>query len=104
MTIQEPGRTSRLNMRLSPEALGMLREAALRQQQDVSAFVLGAAMERARAVLLEEQVLRLSPHAILQLEKSLDADAAVVPQLAQLIRNVRGIQAGAEVEAESTRA
>lgn len=102
MTIQEPGRTSRVNMRLSPEALDMLKEAAARQQQDLSAFVLGAAMERARAVLLEEQVLRLSPHAILQLEKSLDAEAVVVPQLAQLIKNVRG--AHAEAEPETARA
>ncbi len=89
MSIDEPGRTARLNMRISPEALELIRSAAARQQQDVTSSVLGTAMERARAVLLEEQVLRLSPHAVLQLERSLDAEAAPVSQLTELIRSVR---------------
>lgn len=90
MQIQESGRSARLNMRISPEALDLLKSAAAKQEQDLSAFVLGTAMERARAILLEDQVLRLSPHAVLQLEKALDDDAQVVPQLAELIRRVRG--------------
>lgn len=97
MSIEEPGRTARLNMRVSPEALDLIRSAAARQQQDVTSFVLGAAMERARAILLEDQVLRLSPHAVLQLERALEADAAVVPQLAELIRATRN---GADQRAE----
>lgn len=90
MEIQESGRSARLNMRISPEALELLKAAASRQEQDLSAFVLGTAMERARAILLEDHVLRLSPHAVLQLEKALDDDAVVVPQLAELVRRVRG--------------
>lgn len=97
MSIEEPGRSARLNMRISPEALELIRSAAARQQQDVTSFVLGTAMERARAILLEDQVLRLSPHAVLQLERALEADAAVVPQLADLIRATRN---GAEQRAE----
>lgn len=89
MSIVEPGRSARLNMRISPEALDLLRSAAEKQQQDLTAFVLGSAMERARAILLEEQVLRLSPHAVLQLEKALEAEGAVVPQLVDLVRSVR---------------
>ena len=77
-------------MRISPEALELLKAAAVKQEQDLSAFVLGTAMERARAILLEDHVLRLSPHAVLQLEKGLDEDATVVPQLAELVRRVRG--------------
>ncbi|KQR26174.1 hypothetical protein ASF76_02640 [Microbacterium sp. Leaf151] len=85
-------------MRISPEALELLRAAAAKQQQDLSAFVLGTAMERARAVLLEDHVLRLSPHAVLQLEKALDEEAAVVPQLAELVRRVRGGHDGAPAQ------
>ena len=97
MSIPEPGRTARLNMRISPEALELIKSAAARQQQDVTSFVLGTAMERARAILLEDQVLRLSPHAVLQLERALEADAAVVPQLAELIRSSRqGVDQPAE--------
>lgn len=89
-SISEPGRSSRLNMRVSPEALELLRSAAAKQEQDLSAFVLGAAMERARAVLLEDQVLRLSPQAILQLEHALDEQDARAPgALIDLIRSVR---------------
>ncbi len=101
MDIQETGRSERLNMRISPEALELLRAAAAKQQQDLSAFVLGTAMERARAILLEDHVLRLSPHAVLQLEKALDNDATVVPQLAELVRRVRG---GKNESAAATRA
>lgn len=89
MSIPETGRSARLNMRISPEAVELIRAAAEKQQQDVTAFVLGAAMERARAILLEEQVLRLSPNAILQLERALESDAAPASQLVDLIRSVR---------------
>jgi uncharacterized protein (DUF1778 family) len=89
MSIPETGRSARLNMRISPEALELIRSAAEKQQQDVTAFVLGAAMERARAILLEEQVLRLSPNAVLQLERALESDAAPASQLVDLIRSVR---------------
>jgi uncharacterized protein (DUF1778 family) len=89
MSIPETGRSARLNMRISPEAVELIRSAAEKQQQDVTAFVLGAAMERARAILLEEQVLRLSPNAVLQLERALESDAAPVSQLVDLIRSVR---------------
>jgi|GEM_PF-693596 len=95
MSIPEPGRTSRLNMRISPEALNVIKSAAERQQQDVSAFVLGAAMERARAILIEDQVLQLSPQAVLQLEKALESEPVIVPQLADLLRSVRNGNAGA---------
>lgn len=92
-SIDEPGRTARLNMRLSPEALDMLREAAAAQQQDLSAFVLGAAMERARNTLIEERVLRLTPHEVLQLERALESDGEVITPLANLIRGVRSSSA-----------
>ena len=47
-------------------------------------------MERARAVLAEERVLRLSPAELAQVEEALDAEAAVNPQLAALVRAVNG--------------
>jgi len=45
------GRTARLDMRLTPQALLLIRGAAAAQNQDVTSFVLGAALDRARAVL-----------------------------------------------------
>jgi uncharacterized protein (DUF1778 family) len=81
-------KSARINLRLSPEALETVREAAAVQQQDLTSFVLGAAMERARAVLAEDRILRLTPHEVNQLERALDSDPEVVPQLRAFIRRL----------------
>lgn len=91
-------KTQRMNLRLSPESFTIIKDAAAVQQQDVTSFVLGAALERARAVLAEDRLLRLTPHEVNQLEKSLDREPEVVPQLASLLRRF-----GAEASAESSR-
>ena len=83
-------KSARINLRLSPEALETVRAAASVQQQDLTSFVLGAAMERARAVLAEDWILRLTPHELNQLERALDSDPQVVPQLRALIRRSSG--------------
>ena len=83
-------KTDRLNVRCSAATLATLREAAEEQDQDLTSFVLGAALDRARSVLAEDRALRLTPHEVLQLEQALDADPQVVPQLAALLRSVRG--------------
>ena len=88
-TAASSDRSARLNMRISPEAIETLREAAAAQQQDVTSFVLGAAMERARAVLMEQRVMLLTAREAVQVEESLDREARVIPELAALIREVR---------------
>ncbi len=84
-----PAKCERLNLRVSSDAVETTREAARMQQQDLTSFVLGAALERARAVLAEDRLLRLTPHEVNQLEQALDSDPEVVPQLAALFRRVR---------------
>lgn len=81
-------KSGRLNLRVAPEALETIREAAAAQQQDVTSFVLGAALDRARGVLAEERLLRLTPHEVTQLERALDREPEVIPQLASLLRRV----------------
>lgn len=83
-------RSARLNMRLSPDALETIREAAAAQQQDVTSFVLGAALDRARGVLLDDRVMRLTASEAERLEAVLDAEPRVIPELAALIREVKG--------------
>lgn len=85
-------KSERLNLRCSPETVATLREAAEVQGQDLTSFVVGAALDRARSVLTEDRVLRLSPEEVLQLENALDADPTVVPQLARLFGSVRARQ------------
>ncbi len=81
-------KSARVNLRLSPEALETIRAAASVQQQDLTSFVLGAAMERARAVLAEDRILRLTPHEVNQLERALDSEPEVIPQLRAFIRRI----------------
>jgi uncharacterized protein (DUF1778 family) len=79
-------KSARINLRLSPGALETVRAAASVQQQDLTSFILGAAMERARAVLAEDRILRLTPHEVSRLERALDAGPEVVPQLEAFTR------------------
>ena len=85
-------RSARLNVRLTPDALTMIREAAAAQQQDVTSFVLGAAMDQARSVLLTERVMRLTPAETAQIDAALEAEPRVLPELAALIRDARASQ------------
>lgn len=81
-------KSARINLRLSPEALEMVRAAASVQQQDLTSFVLGAAMERARTVLVGDRLLRLTPSEVNHLEEALDSEPEAVPQLRALIRRI----------------
>lgn len=45
-----------MNLRCSAEAIATLREAAELQGQDLTSFVLGAALDRARSVLAEDRI------------------------------------------------
>lgn len=81
-------KSARINLRLSPEALEEIRDAARVQQQDLTSFVLGAVMERTRAVLTEDRILRLTPHEVIQLERELDSEPTVNPQLKAFLKRM----------------
>jgi len=76
----------RVNLRLSTDALETIKEAARVQGQDVTSFMTGAALDRARAVLAEDRLLRLTPHEVNQLETALDKEPAVVPRIMAVLR------------------
>ena len=59
-----------------------------RLDADPMSFVLGAAMERARTVLAEDRLLRLTTHEVNQLEEVLDSEPEVGPQLKAFIRRI----------------
>lgn len=54
-------RTARLCVRISPESLGRLREAADLRSQDVTSFVLWTALDRAADILALERRTRPAP-------------------------------------------
>lgn len=59
----ESQRTARIEARISPEALKMVRRAAEMQGRSVSDFVVAAAQEVAQRAISEVEVLRLSSRA-----------------------------------------
>lgn len=85
-------KSERVNLRCTTAALSTLRQAAELQGQDLTSFVMSAAIDRARDVLTEDRILRLDPADVIQLERALDAPAAVNPQLKRLFDNVRALQ------------
>ena len=87
-------KSGRLNLRIAPESLNTIREAAAAQQQDLSSFVLGAALDRARSVLAEERLLKLTPHEVNQLESVLEREPEVVPELRAVLRRVSSRESG----------
>jgi len=57
---QEPSRTARIEARIAPEALAVVRRAAELQGRSVSDFVVAAAQEAAGRAIEEAQIIRLS--------------------------------------------
>lgn len=85
MAIQSP-RTTKLDLRLSPEAKQTLNAAAQAAHCSVSQFVLTSALERAAEKLAERQRFELTTAQWEAFMVALDAPAKIVPQIQQLFR------------------
>ena len=57
---QEPNRTARIEARIAPDALAVVKRAAEIQGRSVSDFVVAAAQEAAHRTIEETQIIRLS--------------------------------------------
>ena len=58
--LSERNRTARIEARISPDALAVVRRAAELQGRSVSDFVVSAAQEAATRTIEEAQIIRLS--------------------------------------------
>lgn len=67
MNRTESTRTARIEARIAPEALGLVRRAAELQGRSVSDFVVSAAQEAARRTVAEIDVLNLAVEAQTQI-------------------------------------
>ena len=56
----EPNRTSRIEARIAPDALAVVKRAAELQGRSVSDFVVAAAQEAATRAIEETQIIRLA--------------------------------------------
>jgi len=60
MATTEPIRTARVEARIAPDALAVVRRAAELQGRSVSDFLVAAALKDARQTIEEAQIIRLS--------------------------------------------
>ena len=57
---QEPNRTARIEARIAPDALAVVRRAAEIQGRSVSDFIVAAAQEAANRTIEDAHIIRLS--------------------------------------------
>lgn len=79
----EPTRTARLEARIAPDALAMVRHAAEIQGRSVSDFVVAAAQEAAQRTIEEAHIIRLSAEDQRRFVDLLLAPPEPVPALAR---------------------
>jgi len=96
MTVKTPTRKSRIEARLAPDVLAMVKRAAALEGRTVSDFVVTAAQEAAKRAITERDIIRFSLEG-----QRVFADAIVNPRAVpkgfrkavarhrQLIRDVR---------------
>ena len=80
---------SRINMRVSEENLALIKSAAVENDQDMTSFVLGAALDKARSVLIEARVTRLTADEANRFEELLDREPREVPALRALLASAQ---------------
>lgn len=85
---QPTHKSERIQLRASSAAKSQIAEAAALTQQDVSSFILDTATARARQVILEHQLIKLSAADIAQVEDALAHAEEVPPALDALLQRV----------------
>ncbi|HZU25508.1 MAG TPA: DUF1778 domain-containing protein [Bryobacteraceae bacterium] len=84
-------RTSRIEARIAPEALAVVRRAAEIQGRSVSDFVVSAAQEAARRTIAEAEIIRLSRKAQEQFAALLLNPPKPTPALTKAFRRRRSL-------------
>ena len=79
-------RTTKRDLRLSPDAKQTLNAAAQAAHCSVSQFVLKSALERAAETLTERQRFELNADQWKEFMEALDAPPQIVPQIQRLFR------------------
>ncbi|MEY6433467.1 DUF1778 domain-containing protein [Thioalkalicoccus limnaeus] len=79
-------RSTKLDLRLTPEAKARLSAAARERHQSVSQFVLSSALERADETLADRQHFRLDAERWSAFIAALDRPPRALPRLERLLR------------------
>lgn len=88
---QEPNRTARLEARITPAALAVVKRAAEIQGRSVSDFVVAAAQEAAHRTIEETQIIRLSVEDQRALAEAILNPPPLAPAMERAIERYRKI-------------
>lgn len=78
-------RSEKLEMRLSPQAKRLLREAAELRHKSMSEFVLDSALAEAEETILEQRIFQLPKHEWQAFVAALDAPPTCHPRMERLL-------------------
>lgn len=91
---QEPTRTARIEARIAPDALAVVKRAAELQGRSVSDFVVAAAQEAAHRTIEETEIIRVSIEDQRRLAEALLEPPAPTPSLARAAEHHRRLTQG----------
>lgn len=91
---QEPTRTSRIEARIAPDALAVVKRAAEIQGRSVSDFVVAAAQEAAHRTIEETDIIRLSVEDQRRLAEALLDPPSPAPALVRAVEHHRRLTQG----------
>ena len=91
MMPNEPMRTARIEARISPDALAVVKRAAEIQGRSVSDFVVAAAQEAAHRTIEETQIIRLSVEDQRALAEAILNPPPLAPAMERAIERYRKI-------------
>jgi len=90
------GKSARLNMRIDNEAHEFLRLAARDNGQDLTSFVLGSALDKARQIAYANSAIIVSSEAYSRMITEADAPGEYNQNLAQLLKSAAAAAATAK--------
>ncbi|HEY1299798.1 MAG TPA: DUF1778 domain-containing protein [Stellaceae bacterium] len=91
---REAIRTARIEARITPDALAIVKRAAEIEGRSVSDFVVAAAREAARRTIEETQIIRLSVEDQRALAQAILDPPALTPAMERAIERYRELAAG----------
>jgi uncharacterized protein (DUF1778 family) len=91
MMPNEPTRTARVEARISPDALAVVKRAAEIQGRSVSDFVVAAAQEAAHRTIEETQIIRVSVEDQRALAEAILNPPPLAPAMERAIERYRKI-------------
>ena len=86
-----PSRTARIEARIAPEALAIVKRAAEIQGRSVSDFIVAAAQEAAHRAIEEAQIVRLSVEDQRTIAEAILEPPPLAPAMKRAIKRYRSV-------------